>query len=253
MRVDLEGRVALVTGAARGIGRVIADLLAENGARVVYTDRDACAAPDGHLALRLDVTRPAEIDSAVAAVLQRFGRLDILINNAGIGLAERAGIGQASSEAWDQVLGVNLTGVFRMGRAAAAPMIAQRSGRIVNIASVVGLVALRQQGAYAAAKAGVVNLTRSMALELAGHDILVNAVAPGSTETEVWRDWARDPGIDERGLYARLLSHIPLGRPAQPREIGNAVLFLVAPESSYVTGHVLTVDGGWTAGYARDF
>lgn len=250
MRVDLDGRVALVTGASCGIGRVIADLLAENGARVAYTDRDACTAPDGHLGLRLDVTRPAEIDSAVASVLQRFGQLDILVNSAGVSPAERAGIDQASPEAWDRVLGVNLTGVFRMSRAAAAPMIAQRSGRIVNIASVAGLVAMRQQGAYAAAMAGVVNLTRSMALELAGHGILVNAVAPGSTETETW---TRDPGSDERGLYDRLLSHIPLGRPAKPREVGNAALFLVAPESSYVTGHVLTVDGGWTAGYIRDF
>ena len=258
MRVDLQGRVALVTGAARGIGRAIATVLATNGASVVWTDRDLeavqQAAGDG-VALALDVTVPAQIDAALASVLGRFGRVDILVNNAGIGTgpAERAPVQDADLAHWARVLEVDLTGVFRMSRAFAGPMIAQRAGRIVNIASVVGLVPLRLQSAYVAAKAGVINLTRSMALELAPHGVLVNAIAPGATQTETWQGWIGDAASAQQDLHARLLSHVPLGRAARPEEIANAALFLAAPASSYVTGHVLTVDGGWTAGYARDF
>lgn len=250
MKVDLAGRVALVTGAARGIGRAIADKLAENGATVVATDRDPVEG-----VLRLDVTEQAEIEAIMAGIMARHGRLDILINNAGIGTgpADRVDIAHVTDAQWARVLDVDLTGVFRMSRAAAAPMIAAGSGRIVNIASVVGLVPLRLQSAYVAAKAGVVNLTRSMALELARHNILVNAVAPGSTATETWREWIDDATSDQQALHGRLLSHIPLGRPAEPREIAHAALFLAAPSSSYITGHILVVDGGWTAGFARDF
>jgi 3-oxoacyl-[acyl-carrier protein] reductase len=261
MRVDMSGKVALVTGAARGIGRAIADRLAREGASVVYSDSDeagarsAAGGRDGHLALRLDVTSEPDIAAAITATLARYGRLDVLVNNAGIGTGpeERHEIGDVSTEQWDRVLRVDLTGVFLVSRAAVKPMIAQKSGRIINIASVVGLVPLRLQSAYVAAKAGVANLTKSMALELAQHNILVNAIAPGSTETEAWRGWIEDASSEQQALYTRLLSHIPLHRPAKPEEIAHAALFLAAPASSYITGHVLTVDGGWTAGYARDF
>lgn len=247
MRVDLRGRVALVTGAARGIGRSIADRLAENGASVIYADRDetgAAAASGGdHASMRLDVTDRAEIEAVMAAILSRSGRLDILVNGAGSGSElEDAAVTQVSPEIWDGVLRTDLTGAFLVARAAAAPMIAQGAGRIINIASVAGVVPLRRQGAYAAAKAAVVSLTRSMALELAGYGVLVNALAPGAIEIEAGQV-----------VGTRLLSHVPLRRPARPREIANAALFLAAPASSYVTGHVLTVDGGWTAGYSRDF
>jgi 3-oxoacyl-[acyl-carrier protein] reductase len=259
MRVDLQGKVALVTGAARGIGRAIADRLAANGASVVYTDVDIAGAKDAagaaHLALPLDVTDEAQVERAIATTLERLGRLDILVNNAGIGTGpeDRRGIEGVSTAQWRRVIDVDLTGVFLVSRAGAAAMIAQRGGRIINIASVVGLVPLRLQSAYVAAKAGVVNLTKSMALELAPHGILVNAIAPGSTETDAWQGWIADASSEQQALYARLMSHIPLARAAQPEEIAHAALFLAAPASSYITGHVLTVDGGWTAGYSRDF
>jgi 3-oxoacyl-[acyl-carrier protein] reductase len=188
-------------------------------------------------------------------VLDRYGKLDILVNNAGIGTdpQDRVDISKVATEQWDRLLRVDLTGVFLMSRAAAAPMIARKTGRIINIASVAGLVPFRLQSAYVAAKAGVTNLTKSMALELAPHGILVNAIAPGSTETDTWRAWIKDASSEQQALHARLLQHIPLGRPAKPEEIAHAALFLAAPDSSYITGHVLTVDGGWTAGYSRDF
>lgn len=261
MKVELDGKVALVTGSAQGIGQAIADTLARNGARVVYSDLDADRAAaashagGGCLGFALDVGQPDSVVSGVARVLQEFGRVDILINNAGIGVpaAERKTIDEYSLEAWDALLRIDLTGLFLMSREASRAMKTQKSGRIINIASVLGMVPARLQSAYIAAKAGVVNLTKSMALELAPHGVLVNAVAPGSTQTQGWQTWIRDAGSEAQDLHAKLMSHIPLGRPGTTQEIADAVLFLAAPESSYITGHVLTVDGGWTAGFSRDF
>jgi len=261
MKVELNDKVALVTGSAQGIGQAIADTLARNGARVVYSDLDAdraaaaSKAGGGCLGFELDVGRPDSVVAGVARVLQEFGRVDILINNAGIGVraAERKTIDDYSLEAWDALLRIDLTGLFLMSREASRAMKTQKSGRIINIASVLGLVPARLQSAYIAAKAGVVNLTKSMALELAPHGVLVNAVAPGSTQTQGWQTWIRDAGSEAQDLHAKLMSHIPLGRPGTTQEIADAVLFLAAPESSYITGHVLTVDGGWTAGFSRDF
>ena len=261
MKVELDGKVALVTGSAQGIGQAIADTLARNGARVVYSDLDADRAAaashagGGCLGFALDVGQPDSVVAGVARVLQEFGRVDILINNAGIGVpaAERKTIDEYSLEAWDALLRIDLTGLFLMSREASRAMKTQKSGRIINIASVLGMVPARLQSAYIAAKAGVVNLTKSIALELAPHGVLVNAVAPGSTQTQGWQTWIRDAGSEAQDLHAKLMSHIPLGRPGTTQEIADAVLFLAAPESSYITGHVLTVDGGWTAGFSRDF
>ena len=260
MRCDLTGKVSLVTGAARGIGQAIADRLAANGSAVYYTDLDAdearaaASASPGGRGLRLDVTRAEEIDAAFRQVVAESGRLDILVNNAGVNtLAHRVPIDQFPRAEWDRLLAVDLTGVYEVSRAAAALMRPQKAGRIINIASIVGLVPLRLQCAFVAAKAGVVNLTRAMALELGPLGILVNGIAPGSTLTEGTRKlFYGDDGLF-RDSAQRMLDHVPLGRPAEVDEIAVAALFLADPENSYMNGHVLVVDGGWTAGYTRDF
>ncbi len=261
MKVELEGKVALVTGAGQGIGQAIADTLGRNGAQVVYTDvnaqsaQAAAQAGGGNSGFALDVSDPADVAAGVARVLRECGRIDILVNNAGIGVpaSERKTIDEFSLQAWDALLKIDLTGLFLMSREVSRAMKAQQSGRVINIASVLGLVPARLQSSYIAAKAGVVNLTKAMALELAPHGILVNAVAPGSTQTKGWEKWIHDAGSEALDLHTKLMSHIPLGRPGTTQEMANAVLFLAAPESSYITGHVLTVDGGWTAGFSRDF
>ena len=250
MNVNLQHRVALVTGAARGIGKAIADCLSENGATVYRAD----ISPESPLLM--DVTNAAQIAEALAQIEREQGRLDILINNAGINtLAHRVNIDAFPQAEWDRILAVDLTGVYQVSRAAIPLLrLAPSDGRrIVNIASVAGLVPLRLQCAFTAAKAGVINLTKAMALELGPESILVNAIAPGSILTK----GTEQLFYGENGLFKdsvqRLLDHIPLGRPGAPEEIAHAALFLVAPESSYINGHCLTVDGGWTAGYHREF
>jgi len=260
MKCDLSGKVSLVTGAARGIGQAIADRLAANGSRVVYTDLDlaeteaAAARVNGATGRRMDVTRADEIEAVISAIVAEFGRLDILVNNAGVNtLAHRVPIDQFPREEWDRLLSVDLTGLYEVSRFAAGVMRKQGAGRIINIASIVGLVPLRLQCAFVAAKAGVVNLTRAMALELGPHGILVNGIAPGSTLTEGTKQLFYAEGGKFRDNVQRMLDHVPLGRPATTDEIAVAALFLADPENSYMNGHILIVDGGWTAGYARDF
>ena len=265
MQVDLNGKVAVVTGGAHGIGRAIVDDLAANGASVSILDIDIEAAekavkelPQGnqrHQAFEGDVSNRDQMQIVTKAIADRMSRIDILINNAGINtLGGRLPIHEYSFEDWDRIVQVDLNGVFVTSRAF-IPFILQNpdGGRIVNISSVAGLVPLRLQSAFVAAKAGVVNLSRSMALELGPKGILVNAVLPGSTLTRGTEKlfYGEDGAYTENA--ASLLSHIPLGRPAQPEEIAHAVLFLVSPEASYVNGSILVVDGGWTAGYTRDF
>ena len=260
MQCELSGTVSLVTGAARGIGQAIADRLAENGSMVVYTDvneaqaRAAAARARGARSMRLDVTSATDIAGVIERVVADHGHLDILVNNAGINtLLHRVTIDEFPREEWDRILAVDLTGLYEVSKAAARLMRARGSGRIINIASIAGLVPLRLQCAYVAAKAGVVNLTRAMALELGPHGILVNGVAPGSTLTEGTRRLFYGEDGSFRAQAQRMLDHVPLGRPANPEEIAVAVLFLADPENSYMNGHILTVDGGWTAGYTRDF
>ncbi len=261
MTVDLQGKLAVVTGAANGIGRTTARLLAKNGARVVIVDIDESAARlaaeqiPSALSLRMDVSDPDEVDKGFEWIHAHAGHTDILVNNAGVNtFNHRVTIDQFPIEEWDRIMAVDLRGLFLVSRAASADMAGNGGGRIINISSVLGLVPARLQCAFTAAKAGVINLTRTMAIELASKGILVNCVAPGSTisngtdklyygEEAIMKEQAR-----------RLISHIPLGRAGSREEMAHAVLFLVAPESSYITGQTLSVDGGWSAGgFFRDF
>lgn len=264
MKVALDERVALVTGGAQGIGRAIVDALLDNGARVaiVDIDRDAgkkTAAAIGEaggtcLFVEGDVSDATQMEAAAEQVAARFGAIQILVNNAGINTRrERVPIHQYALEDWHRILETDLTGVFTTSRAVIPYLLRNRDGRIVNISSIAGLVPLRLQSAYVAAKAGVANLTRSMALELGPQGILVNAVAPGSTLTRGTEALFYGPDGEYSENAASLISHIPLGRPGTPAEIAAAVLFLVSPDASYVNGTILTVDGGWTAGYTRDW
>jgi NAD(P)-dependent dehydrogenase (short-subunit alcohol dehydrogenase family) len=260
MKVNLAEKTALVTGAARGLGQAMATALAANGAQVVFADIDfaaaeqAAAACPGGWPLRFDVTNEAEVERGVAEIVRRHGRLDILVNNAGVNtLAHRVNIDQFPTEEWDRILKVDLTGLFLVSRTVATQMIAQKSGRIINISSVLGLVPARLQSPFVAAKAGVVNLTRSMALELGSQGILVNCIAPGSIMTEGTKQLFYRPDGKFSDRVQSMLAHIPLGRPGEVEEVAHVVLFLAAPESSYINGAVLTVDGGWLAGYIREF
>jgi 3-oxoacyl-[acyl-carrier protein] reductase len=260
MKVDLNGKVALVTGAARGIGQAIADALAANGAVVVYSDLDSGEAAQAASrfprasGVRLNVIDEAEVDAVLDAIAREKGSLDIVVNNAGVNtMAHRVTIDKFPSDEWRRILDVNLTGLYLVSRAAARIMRKQHSGRIINISSVAGIVPLRLQCPFVASKAGVDQLTRAMAIELGAEGILVNGIAPGSTLTEGTKKLFYDEGGQFRDSVQKLLDHIPLGRPGTTEEIANAALFLAAPESSYINGHVLVVDGGWTAGYAREF
>jgi len=240
----ISGQVALVTGASRGIGRAIAQLLAERGLRVVGTATseagaagigEALASHAGCRGIVLDVTDGDAVGAAIDAVVRDLGALHVLVNNAGITRDQLSM--RMKDEDWDVVLATNLSAVFRASRAAIRPMMKQRYGRIVNITSVVGASGNPGQANYAAAKAGVAGMTRSLAREVGSRGITVNCVAPGFIETDMTR------ALGE-AQSAALLSQIPLGRLGQPAEIAHAVAFLASPEASYITGTELHVNGG---------
>lgn len=247
--VDLAGQVALVTGGADGIGFAIAQRLAAGGSRVVLADLDGGKAADraaalgaGHLGLTLDVSLEASADAAVAAAADHYGRLDILVNNAGIGDPQAPTLEQTYA-GFERQLRVHLGGSFLMSRAAARVMIRQRKGAILNLSSIAGLTGLPRRNAYGAAKAGIVALTRSLAVEWVRQGIRVNAIAPGYTRTALVQELIDAGRLDPAALEGR----IPMGRLADPAEIAEVAAFLCSPAASYVTGITMPVDGGWLA------
>jgi 3-oxoacyl-[acyl-carrier protein] reductase len=245
--MKLKGKVAIVTGSGRGIGREIALLLAKEGANVVVTSRtqeeiekvvkEIKALKVKALGVKIDVSNFKEVNQLVEKTIKQFGRIDILVNNAGI--ADLVFFNQMTEEQWDKMMSIDLKGVFNCTRAVINQMIKQKYGKIVNISSVAG-TALGFIGSthYSAAKAGIIGFTQSLAMEVASYGINVNSIAPGIIETNMTINALGKKGLEE---FAK---QIPMGRTGKPEDIANLLVFLVSDDASYITGQVITVDGG---------
>lgn len=246
MNLDLSNKNALVTGGTRGIGRAMVEAFAAAGARVAFTYRSSTEEAEAFkkelasqgveaLAFQSDAASFDGAQETISAVLEAWGSIDVLVNNAGItrdGLMIRM-----SEEDWDAVIGTNLKSVFNFSKAAYRPMMKQRSGKIINISSVVGVMGNAGQANYAASKAGIIGFSKSLAKELGSRGVTVNVVAPGYVATDM------TAALSEKAQEA-MLGSVPLGRPATPADVANAVLFLASSAADYITGHVLQVDGG---------
>jgi 3-oxoacyl-[acyl-carrier protein] reductase len=241
---ELTGKIALVTGASRGIGRAIAERLAAQGATVVAAARGdhaaecvaAIAAGGGRAeAISLDVTDPAAVEAAPGAIVAKHGRLDILISNAGINRDQL--LMRMKRDDWDAVLATNLTATFLLAKAAIRPMVKQSSGRIIAVSSVVGQMGNAGQTNYAASKAGLIGFAKALAREVASRAITVNVIAPGMIDTDMTRAIAKKAQVD-------WAAQIPLGRLGSADDVAAAACFLASDEASYITGHVLAVNGG---------
>lgn len=247
---DLSGKAAFITGASKGIGREIAKTFADAGADLVLfarsaeglgeTERLVRAAGTRVLACRGDVTSREDVEAAVARALAEFGRVDILVNNAGVNV--RRPVEEFADEDWERILNTNLRGPFYCARAAVPHMKKRKWGRIINLGSMMGLVALPQRTAYCASKAGLHAMTKVWALELGEHGITVNAIAAGPLLTEINR-----PVLDDAAANRFFLDRLPIGRWGQPGELGPLALYLASEESAFMTGAIISCDGGWTA------
>lgn len=263
MKVDLQGRTALVTGSAGGIGKSIAHLLAANGANVAINDVNPKGKEAAQEIARTgvrseffpgDVGDADSVNKMVSDVEKSLGPIDILINNAGVNSGpgkKRHPVHEFEDDEWHRITRIDMDGVFYCSRAVSAGMVKRRKGVIVNIGSVLGIIPIRLQCAYSAAKAGMLNFTRSHALEVGQYGVRVNGIAPGSILTQGTK--ALFYNEEAKRLSESLISHIPLARAGETTDIANASLFLSSDESSYITGHVLVVDGGWTAGFGREW
>lgn len=246
---NLNGKTALVTGAGRGLGRAMAVGLARAGARVVVTDIidfadtiEEISREGSHaLGFNVDVSKKQDVQAMVSRVADEFGSLDILVNNAGIYLASPAE--DIKEEDWDRVLGINLKGQFLCAQTAGREMIKQRSGKIINIASIAGKAAFKESAAYNASKAGLLLLTKSLAIEWGRHNIQVNAICPGLFATPMTEDFIRD-----EAFLQTIRTKVPLSRYGEPEELIGTAVYLSSAASDYMTGHALVIDGGWTAG-----
>jgi NAD(P)-dependent dehydrogenase (short-subunit alcohol dehydrogenase family) len=248
---SLGGKVAIVTGGAIGLGRTMAEYLAAFGANVAVVDLDEggankaareIASAQGVRAIgcRCNVASVEEINAAVDRVAAELGTVDILLNNAGINVREPAL--EVSEDHWDRILDVNLKGMFFFAQAAGRIMAARRSGKIINMSSIQGVIAHKLRSAYASSKGGVIAMTRQLAIEWAQYNIQVNSIAPSFFVTPM-----NKPLFEDKEFSAFIYSHTPLGRPGEPHELGGVVVFLASAASSFVTGHTLLVDGGFTA------
>lgn len=244
-----DREVAVVTGGARGIGKAICEELAENGWNIAVVDMQQQEAEKTAAEMRdkkveaeaftCNVTDAMAVNELVSRILKRFGRIDVLVNNAGITRDNL--LIRMKTEEWQSVMDVNLNGTFNCVKAVARPMMKARRGKIVNIASVVGVIGNPGQSNYSASKAGVLGLTRSVAKELASRDINVNAVAPGY----IWTDMTKELPEDAKKAF---LNSIPLGRPGTVKDVAKAVRFLASSDSDYLTGQTINVDGGMVMG-----
>jgi NAD(P)-dependent dehydrogenase (short-subunit alcohol dehydrogenase family) len=246
---SLAGQVALITGSSKGIGKACALALAQAGADIILGLHDVASGQElagqiqaiGRKALpvQMDVSKMQEIRESVQAGLQHFGHIDILVNNAGIGEANRAEL--VVEKDFDDALAVNLKGTFFTAQAVGKAMIRQRKGRIINISSQAGFVALPTESVYCMTKAAIAHLTKCLALEWAPYNITVNAVAPTFIETPGTKKW-----LDDADFRASVVKRIPLGRVGDPMEVAGPVVFLASPAASLITGETILIDGGWT-------
>ena len=242
MNIDLTGRVALVTGGTRGIGRSIAETLANCGAKVAVVGRDQARSDaaaqhigNGALGFACDIADVAQVNALIENVEKAFGSLDILVNNAG--LTRDNILLRLKDDDWDAVINANLRGAFATIRASTRGMMKRRWGRIINISSVVGLIGNKGQSNYAASKAGLIGLTKSVAKEFASRNILANVIAPGFIETDMTAAMTAE-------ARAAMSGQIPLERLGSPQDVANAVAFLASEHAAYITGQVLVIDGG---------
>lgn len=251
-KVDLSGKVAVVTGGSSGIGRVAAFTLAANGARNVIVSRSQskgrgiaeriCSAGGEAMYIQADIAKLDDIDQMVTQVMKKWGRIDILVNSAGISI-KNTNTEDVSEEEWDKTLNINLKGAFFCSQRVGRVMIKQQGGKIINIGSLQGEMVLPLRAAYAASKGGLKQFTKSMAVEWAKYNINVNVVAPAFVRTPMTEKALADPF-----WYNVVKSNTPLGRPAEAEEIADVVLFLASDAASYITGQTIVVDGGWTSG-----